>query len=363
MIRPAAFLVLLAACAQAPESAVTIYGAIDGHEPVVRVYLRSLGSWQTLEVSGKGGLRVIEAGAGSSTAEPVQLRRAQAKTILEPLEGIVFLGDHTYSGRLVWEGGYLVNEVSLENYILGVLRGELPLAEVPEAAAAAQAIAARSYTLHYLAQDRPDYDVDDTTLFQRYVGLKYAPDDAHLRAGVRSTAGLFLDYRGRPVKAYYHSTCGGHTADVPTGLDREPVEPMRGVACDYCRASKYWRWSTVVDDGAILRAAAVSGPLEGIEVVERGPGDRAVKLKVTGAAGSRSVHANRLRLAVGASRIRSTNLHSIEHTEKGVVFHGGGWGHGVGLCQMGAIGLAREGKSASEIAAHYYPGTTLRRAY
>jgi stage II sporulation protein D len=362
LIRPAVLLGLLGACAQAPEPAVTIYGVNDGHEPVVRVYLRSLGSWETLEVEGKGGLRVTEAGARFSTTDPVPLRRTHAKVVLEPLEGVFFVADQTYSGRLTWEDGYVVNEVALENYILGVLRGELPLEEVPEEAAAAQAIAARSYTLHYLARDRPHYDVDDTTLFQRYVGLRYAPDDGNLRAGVRATAGLYLDDEGRPLKAYYHSTCGGHTTDVPTGLGREPLEPMRGVKCDYCRASKYWRWTTDLTNAEILRAADLSGSLRSLRVAETGPGERAKRVAVT-TEGKSLIQAGEFRLALGGSKLRSTRILRLVRVEGGYRVEGAGWGHGVGLCQMGAIGLAREGKSAEEITSHYYPGATLRRAY
>jgi stage II sporulation protein D len=362
LTRLAVLLGLLAACARAPEPAVTIYGVIDGHEPVVRVYLRSLGSWNTLEVAGKGGLRVTEAGAQFLATEPHQLRRDRAKVVLESLEGIVFVADKTYSGRLTWQDGYLVNEVPLENYILGVLRGELPLAEVPEAAAAAQAIAARSYTLHYLAQARPHYDVDDTTLFQRYVGLKYAPDDGNLRAGVRATAGLFLDYKGRPLKAYYHSTCGGHTTDVPTGLGREPLAPMGGVKCEYCRASKYWRWQVDLTDDEILRAARLSGALRSLQVTETGPGERAKQVAVT-TEGRSLIQAGEFRLAVGASRLRSTRILKLVRVDGGYRVEGAGWGHGVGLCQMGALGMARQGKSAAEITAHYYPGASLRRAY
>lgn len=362
MIRPAVLLGLLAACAQAPEPAVTIYGVIDGHEPVVRVYLRSLGSWDTLAVAGKGGLRVTEAGARFSTSDPVELRRGRKSILLEPLEGVVFVADRTYSGRLRWRDGYLVNEVPLENYILGVLRGELPLPEVPEEAAAAQAIAARSYTLHYLAQARPHYDVDDTTLFQRYVGMQYAPDDSSLRAGVRATAGLFLDHKGHPLKAYYHSTCGGHTTDVPTGLGREPLEPMCGVTCEYCRESKYWRWKVDLTDAEILRAADLSGSLRSLQVAAKGPGDRATTVAVT-TEGRSLIQAGEFRLALGGSRLRSTRILKLVRVEGGYRVEGAGWGHGVGLCQMGALGMARAGKSAQEITAHYYPGATLRRAY
>jgi stage II sporulation protein D len=362
LIRPAVLLGLLAACAQAPEPAVTIYGVIDGHEPVVRVYLRSLGSWETLQVEGKGGLRVTEAGASFSSSDPVPLRRDRADVVLEPLEGVFFVADRTYSGRLLWANGYLVNEVALENYILGVLRGELPLPEVPEEAAAAQAIAARSYTMHYLAQARPHYDVDDTTLFQRYVGMQYAPDDGSLRAGVRATAGLFLDYKGHPLKAYYHSTCGGHTTDVPTGLGREPLEPMGGVECEYCRASKYWRWKVDLTDDEILRAADLAGSLRSLRVAETGPGERASRVAVT-TEGQSLIQAGEFRLALGGSKLRSTRILKLVRVDGGYHVEGAGWGHGVGLCQMGALGMAQEGRSATEITAHYYPGATLRRAY
>ncbi|MHC4549657.1 MAG: SpoIID/LytB domain-containing protein [Planctomycetota bacterium] len=362
MIRRAGLACLLAACAQAPQPAVTIYGVIDGREPIVRVHLRSLGTWDALPVEGKGGLRVSEAGARFATEEPVKLARSQERMVFEPLEGVFTVAGHAYSGRLTWEDGYLVNLVPLESYVLGVLRGELPLKEVPRSAAAAQAIAARSYALHYLAQARPHFDVDDTTLFQRYVGRRQAPDDRSLRAGVQSTTGLYLDYRGRPLKAYYHSTCGGHTADVPTGLDRAPVAPLSGVPCDHCRASKYYRWEVRLADAEILRATPLRGALQSLEVCERGPGGRAYRVRIE-AEGESILHASELRMALGPSKLRSTHLLELTRVEGGYAVKGAGWGHGVGLCQMGAIGLAREGRSGDEIAAYYYPGATIRRAY
>ena len=66
---------------------------------------------------------------------------------------------------------------------------------------------------------------------------------------------------------------------------------------------------------------------------------------------------------MGPSALRSTRVLEIERDGDHFAFHGGGWGHGVGLCQMGAIGMAAQGTSGRKIVAHYYPGASLRAAY
>lgn len=359
MSRRACLLGLLVSCAQPPR-APTERVFLDGKEPVVRVELLSLGAWEQLDVGGKGGLRVKERGREVATRDSYRIVRSGPQADLAPVEGVFTVGGRTYAGELSWDGARLVNTVPLENYTLGVLRGELPLKRIPAAAAAAQAIAIRSYTLSYLAAGR---DLDDTTNFQCYVGLRYAPDDAHLREGVHRTKGLYLEQGGRPLRAYYHSTCGGHTTDVPTGLDREPSPAMQGVPCPYCEGARYWRWSATLDAAPILKAVALEGPLEKFEVVETGPGGRASRIRVAAGGHEKVVKANAFRLSVGPSALRSTYLLAVAREGDGVKVEGGGWGHGVGLCQLGAIGLADGGKSGEEIVAYYYAGATLRRAY
>jgi stage II sporulation protein D len=327
----------------------------------VRVELRSLGEWEALQVEGKGGLRVVE-GERESRVPAYRITRATPPVTLEPLDGVFTVAGSTYAGELHWDGRRLVNRLPLENYTLGVLRGELPLKHVPVAAAEAQAIAVRSYTLTYLGGRGPA-DVDDTTTFQRYVGLTYAAEDKNLREGVRRSRGLYLEDDGRPLRAYYHSTCGGHTTDVPTGLDREPCGAMAGVPCGYCEGTRYWRWSARLDEGAILKALAVEGPLEAIEVAGTGPGGRASTVRVRAGGEEKIVRASAFRLALGPSALRSTYLLGIAHEGPAWRIEGGGWGHGVGLCQLGAIGLADRGKSGPEIATYYYPGARMRRAY
>jgi stage II sporulation protein D len=355
-------LCVLVGCSQPPakRTAEPVPAFVEGSEPIVRVALLSLGEWQHVDVAGKGGLAIRERGAEPRAAETYRVSRAGKPVELVPAEGVFTVAGRTYAGDLAWDGARLVNRVPLENYTLGVLRGELPLKRIPAAAAGAQAIAVRSYTLSYVAAGQ---ELDDTTNYQCYAGMRYAPDDAHLREGVRATRGMYLALDRKPLRAYYHSTCGGHTTDVPTGLDREPSPAMKGVPCNFCEGARYWRWKSTLDAAPVLKAAALDGRLERVEVVETDPGGRARFLRVTAGGRERVLRASAFRLAVGPSALRSTYLLAIA-SEGGVLkVEGGGWGHGVGLCQCGAIGLADRGKTAEEIVAHYYPGASLRRGY
>jgi stage II sporulation protein D len=304
----------------------------------------------------------IERGVLTLDGDPLPTQSARVTAT----GGMVQIGDAAYSGALVCrlDGGLVVtNHVRMENYVLGVLRGELPLPRVPQAAAEAQAIAARSYALHYMTNPERDYDLDDTTLYQRYVGFHRAPDDEQLRLGVLATTGEYLLAGGKPLKAYYHSTCGGHTTDPQNGLKPDDTVPMRGVKCDHCKASKYYRWDATIADDAILRAADMGGSLEGAEVTLRDPAGRAAAITIRTDEQTMSVPASSFRLAVGPSTLRSTNIQSMERVSGGLHIKGAGWGHGVGLCQMGAIGLALRGKSGEEIIAYYYPDAQIRKAY
>jgi stage II sporulation protein D len=348
--------------------------AVPDTEPDIRVHLRSYGDWTQLRLKGKGGL-VLRSGDKRLETEELTivqdengpivtgLEGPQGKLRIEANGGVFTLGSKTYSGRLVVDQGRLVNVVPMENYVLGVLRGELPLPDVPLEAARAQAIAVRSYTFHYLLQENPVCDVDDTSLFQVYAGLAYAPSDEVLRQGVNSTRGRYLSFENRPLKAYYHSTCGGHTTDVKTGLDRARIACMDGVPCDWCSISKYYRWEARVPSAAVLKAAQLDGELMDVDVIENGPGDRARRLRIVSTHGEKIVHANAFRLEVGPSAIRSTRWLGVESDAGALSLHGAGWGHGVGLCQMGAIGRGRDGQKGEDIVLAYYPGAKLVRAY
>ena len=377
MTRRAALLLvlLIGACATSNEASRERSAPEPGREPIVRVHLASQGEWSTVRVGGKDGL-IVEAGGKPFEATDVVLRRRGGaitidgrpgeqfdRVFLRPTGGVFTIGDRAYSGELVCRGPNLINHVPMENYVLGVLRGELPLGHVPVAAAEAQAIAVRSYTLHYLRAGRAGFDLDDTTQYQIYAGLRYAARDENLRAGVQATRGLYLDYQGAPVKAYYHSTCGGHTTDVHTGLNRPAVAVMPGVACDWCKQSRYYRWSADLEDAPILAASGLGGSEPVLRVAKPGTGGRAVLIEITTSSGSKTMLASEFRIKAGPSKLRSTCIHSAHRVEGAVHLEGAGWGHGVGLCQMGSIGQADAGRAGREIASYYYPGAEIRRMY
>jgi stage II sporulation protein D len=367
-------LAMFAAVSCVPPTERPVVDARPRVEPDVRVFLRSLGEWKKLTVEGKGDLYVITEGAKVRKESVVVVRTAGGcrvegvtgdlnRIVLRARHGILTVGKKSYSGDLVFQDGKILNVVHMENYVLGVLRGELPLKNVPEAAAQAQAIAVRSYTLHYIDRKDPLFDVDDTTLFQVYVGLKYAPDDANLKKGVQATRGRVLMWKGKPVQAFYHSTCGGHTTDVPTGLNRDAIGCMPGVPCEYCNASKYYRWKATTTETAVLKACQLEGRLQAVRVTEKGPGGRANEVEILTTLGKRRMRASTFRLQVGPSKIRSTKWTVTEGSPDGLVLSGAGWGHGVGLCQMGAIGRALKGQGGGQIARTYYPGAKILTVY
>ena len=353
-------------------------GFNPGHEPQVRVWLRSLGNADEVAIGGAGEVLVDLEGVSLRLPLPLEIERHGeqlwmngrnanvSELTLHPGEADLEVRGTAYSGFLVVRAAeqlQLINMVALDDYTLGVLRGELPLPHVDPAAAGAQAIAVRAYTMYYIEKKRAVYDVDDTTLYQRYVGQKLAPDDLNLRSGVYATRGLYLSYRGRPLKAYYHSTCGGSTTDETTAFGEPNRLPLSGVDCNSCQQSKYWRWAAVVPERKILAAARLNGPLQGIEVADPGRGGRARTLRLRAGGQTKVVPAGDFRLRVGPSLLRSTYIVSTGRVTGGWKIQGGGWGHGVGLCQMGALGLAGKGLSATEIAEHYYPGAQTRKAY
>jgi len=195
-----------------------------------------------------------------------------------------------------------------------------------------------------------------------------------------------------PIRANYCSTCGGITADVWEGWPAESFSYLQssrdnGNGADYCADSRYYRWreewtaaefASIVahygpPEGVAIPAAGV-GTIENVRVATRSRSGRVWHLEVKTSTGTIDIHAHVLRRVVrrpgtAAGTLRS-NLFKIgvrrdPATRKvlAIVASGAGFGHGVGLCQTGALGMARSGRAAREILLHYYPGIEIRRMY
>ncbi len=272
-------------------------------------------------------------------------------------------------------GVAVINRVDLEDYLRGVLPGELGSRDPRDRAALqAQAVAARSYAAARMGERRPQYDVTATVSDQVYGGMsseQLETDDA-----VRATRGLVLTWGDRIITAPYHSHGGPVTAAADEVFWKRGTEPYLRPVDDhtlsggcYCDASgtRGWERRFSTDDVRRLlaeygRDAGVSsaGDVLAVRVVSRGPSGRVTLLDVETTAGHVQLHGNDIRFVFrrDGAILPSTSF-SLEMLGGTILLRGVGNGHGVGMSQWGAIGRARAGQDARTILAAYYPGTRL----
>lgn len=255
----------------------------------------------------------------------------------------------------------VVNSVDLEDYVAGVLEGEIPASWSAEALAA-QAVASRSYALHERARrsDAP-WHVTATTTHQVYADS--AGVHEAIRRAVRQTRGEVLTYRGRPILAAFHSASGGRTASADEVWGRAlPYLVSQDVVGEEDSPDTYWRAGVTLETfGRLLESAGVGvGRPDRLDIVERTASGRVARLEVHGSKGRAALSGRELRSIVGEATLRST-LFDVRHESGRIVFVGTGRGHGVGMSQWGAQALAREGRRYPEILEAFYPGTRLER--
>lgn len=309
---------------------------------------------------------------------PVLSYRKGADFSLSPEQGGGNARSYRGSIELRAEQGALraVNAVDLEHYLLGVVGAEMP-AYFDGQALAAQAVASRTFALysHHRALEAGRTPVfRASTGFQVYKGV--AAETRSVRKAVALTRGQALYWRGGLFSSYFHSTCGGRTANVSDALGDGALEPLAGVVCGGCDGSQFSRWSSLLrveDLEAVARRYLARthpelrmGGMEGIEVSERAADGRALYLRLAHSLGAFEWWAYSFRTAVEA-RVPGTVLSTsftIARGESGDwTLEGSGWGHGVGLCQLGARGLVKQGLDYREILRHYYSGSELVSAY
>lgn len=308
-----------------------------------------------------------------------------------------------WSGR-TWRGTFkvfvnprgqlsLATRLPLEAYLLGVIPGEIGrLDETLIEAGRAQAIAARSYTLFYDGRRREKEGFD---LYATVEDQVYGPVESEEPLATRcvtSTRTLVALSDDFPIRANYSSTCGGITADVWESWPAEPLPYLEsrldaGEDGAWCAASRHYRWIerfTVEEFARNLRRFCPErgvrlprggvGEILDVRVTGRSRSGRVWRLEVITSNGRITIPAHELRwvlrragmpgsilrstlIKVGVERVRSTRA------ARAIVVSGAGNGHGVGLCQTGALGMARGGKSGLEIIEHYYSGVEVREVY
>lgn len=294
------------------------------------------------------------------------------------------------------DGLTVINEVNIEDYLLGVVSSEMSPG-YPLEALKAQAVAARTYALKNLGRlGALGFDLDDTAACQVYGG--YFSEDPRTTRAVTETASQVMIYNGQLIDAVYSSTCGGYTESAEEAWGRkvpylvsvpdfgDNIDPVianhpqdeagwstyfktaRGLNClqpKYARPEAF-RWVKLItrkELEAALPAGDQVGTIKNIVVLHRGASGRITALRLDGS--DRSVEIDQelpIRKAFGSLRSSAFSVDSYQD-DNGVpvvfAFWGAGWGHGLGMCQVGAVGLADQGWSYDKILTHYYPGITI----
>ena len=248
--------------------------------------------------------------------------------------------------------------VPLELYVARVLAGEGE-PKAAEAAHQALAIAIRTYAFaNQNRHQRDGYDLCDTTHCQ----VMRTATAASRRAAM-ATAGQTLMYQGRPAELFYSASCGGRTEAAPTVWRGMPAYPYLRSVEDHVHADDT-PWTLALSTTALREALTKVGlggeSLRSISVEDRTPSGRVTRLRVNGLRPP-EMSGEEFRAAIGPAVLRSTAF-SVRKTDTGYEFTGRGYGHGVGMCVIGAGRLAARGQSAAQILDLYYPGLQLLTA-
>lgn len=316
---------------------------------------------------GKGRARLTFE-KGSLVVSPDGGPPRRAERVLVEADEAVYVDKGVYFGRIEvgpdreGKAGSLlvINRLPLETYLLGIVGSEMSPAW-PAEALKAQAVAARTYAMQrrmmMRAANKP-YDLAATVLSQVYKGadrIRPSVIDA-----VRSTRGEVLSFDHELAETLFHSTCGGETTSAKQAFGRAIpyLQPRR---CEWCKDSSRYEWhlsfplseiSTRLEKARLVRSR--------LEKFERpgGAGKVAVKEKK----GQRNLSPKEVRAAIGYGDLYSDRF-SAKTVGKKVEIEGRGFGHGVGMCQWGARGMAEGGKSYRQILEHYYAGAKVKTAY
>ncbi|MDX2193154.1 MAG: SpoIID/LytB domain-containing protein [Gemmatimonadales bacterium] len=366
-----------------PRLRVVATGEMDVLGPDGRVLARVREGDDLLLQPGAGV--VVLGGGRVGSAREVELRVAPGGRLR--VDGTGYLGPLLV--RRDAQGLTLIERLPLEAYLRGVVPAELgrrPAAELE--AVKAQAVIARTYALRNRGRWRGEgFDLLGTTGDQVYGGA-----DAHdpvADDALRLTRGEVLAAGGQPVDAFFHSTCGGRTEDGPAifrGSDGQYLRAVDDVDDEgraYCRDSPRFRWRERWDEAALAASLARGLPpsrrlptaelraLRDLRITGRTASGRVAAVELETAERRVPLDGPTLRLALrlpGGEPMRSTAVAFTVTRGAGgrlaaLEAEGRGAGHGVGLCQWGAIGRARAGHGYRRILGAYFPGTTLERRW
>lgn len=325
---------------------------LDGETTLARISARTpvAFAWNngTLEVALADGNRL-------AFKSPLRLKAATPAA-----ETRFMVGPKAYRGEVEVRPGNgsltVVNELPLEEYLYGVVPGEVIPSWHAESLKA-QAVAARTYAVSHLGQFAAlGYDLKATVVSQVYGGVNLERPSTN--RAVDDTSGQVLTYQGAPIEAFYSDSSGGYT-EAAGEVWGKSIPYLQAVP-DFDQGSPRYNWTFSASGGALPQAlaklGAAIGDLQEIVPLDRSYSGRVKRARLVGSLGQIEVPGEKLRFAFG---LRSTFFNVARQADGSFQFAGRGWGHGVGMTQWGAKSMADMGYTYDQILAHYYRETTL----
>lgn len=273
---------------------------------------------------------------------------------------------HVSMIKLLLKDSNQIIELSLDDYIKGVLIGEVPITYEKEALKA-QAIVARTYTLYKLKNNPSVHEnadmCDDINCCQAYKTKEYAFaswDDSEemekwqkLESAVNETKNMIITYDGEIIEAFFHAHSGGKTENVKYVWSGVEIPYLQSVESNESYAYTDTKTFTKTEFKELIKndIPNYDEKTSKIEILDYTGSGRVDNLKIA----DTNIKATKLRSLL---KIKSTNFR-IEEKENEIIFYTVGYGHGVGMSQEGANQMALNGKSAEEIIKHYYVGTNV----
>lgn len=254
-----------------------------------------------------------------------------------------------------------IESVPLEEYVVGVVSGEMPASFEMEALKA-QSVASRTYVLKKMISNIDNaYDVVDTVSNQVYLdeeGLKVKWGDNYdkyinkIKEAVNSTKGEYLEYDGDIIDAFYFSTSNGYTEDSGV-IFQKSLPYLKSVESEWDKevASAFYSTTSISLQEFYEKLGLEYNNELKVEILEKSDSNRVVRLKINGI----EFKAKDVYSKLG---LRSYDFEFVQ-VGSNIIINTKGYGHGVGLSQYGALGMAREGYNYKDILNHYYVGTNL----
>ncbi|MBF0290788.1 MAG: SpoIID/LytB domain-containing protein [Nitrospinae bacterium] len=288
------------------------------------------------------------------------------RTVLMESPEPIRVGSKDYPGLMILardgSGITAVNHVDMEDYIASVISSEMG-SNWPLEALKAQAVASRTFAMYQMERSREAlYDMESTVRSQVYRGL-YEGD--RVKEAVDSTRGLIAVYDGAPAGTFYHSSSGGRTENPREVWGRERLPYLASKPALFEERSPHFNWRLRLSAGEIRdklkKAGFTTGSVISIEPVSFTSSGRVARLRLVLGPNKRKVElrGEYFRKIIGDTRLPSTKFRVAKDSSGAYTFIGQGYGHGVGMSQWSARGLADHGRGFEEIIQAFYPGVTI----